>query len=64
MKSSSATEAEIISTALIAADESEQKEILAQFQAKEAKGIIYDREGVARINNLTFGIISNGKESI
>ena len=64
VKSSSATEAEIISTALIAADESEQKEILAQFQAKEAKGIIYDREGVARINNLTFGIISNGKESI
>jgi thiamine biosynthesis lipoprotein len=54
VKSSSATEAEIISTALIAADESEQKEILAQFQAIEAKGIIYDQEGVAMIKNLTF----------
>ena len=64
VKSSSATEAEILSTALIAADEFEQKEILARFQAIEAKGIIYDREGVARINNLTFCNISNGKESI
>jgi len=53
VKSSSATEAEILSTALIAADESEQQAILAHFRTIEAKGIIYDREGVATINNLT-----------
>lgn len=64
VKSSSATEAEIISTALIAADEFEQQTILAQFKAIEAKGIIYDGEGVPTISNLTFCINSNGKESI
>ncbi len=53
IKSSSATEAEILSTALITADESEQEKILAHFRAIEAKGIIYDREGKAIIENLT-----------
>jgi thiamine biosynthesis lipoprotein len=53
VKSSSATEAEILSTALIAADEYEEKKILAQFHLIEAKGIIYDLEGVATINHLT-----------
>lgn len=53
VKSPSATEAEILSTALIAADESELKNILAQFHAIEAKGIIYDREGKATIAYLT-----------
>lgn len=52
VKSSSATEAEILSTALITADESEQKILLANFHTIEAKGIIYDQEGVATIKNL------------
>ena len=64
VKSSSATEAEIVSTALIAADESEQRTILAQFQPVKATGIIYDREGVATINQLNSRIRSHGKESI
>ena len=53
IKSSSALEAEILSTALIAADESERKKILARFHASKAVGIIYDREGKATIDYLT-----------
>ncbi|MCK5463427.1 MAG: FAD:protein FMN transferase, partial [Bacteroidales bacterium] len=53
IKSSSALEAEIISTALIAADESESKKILARFHASKAVGIIYDQEGKATIDYLT-----------
>ncbi len=53
VKSSSALEAEILSTALIAADESESKNILARFPASKAVGIIYDPEGTATIEYLT-----------
>jgi thiamine biosynthesis lipoprotein len=53
IKSSSALEAEILSTALIAADESESKNILARFQANQAVGIIYDPEGTATVEYLT-----------
>jgi thiamine biosynthesis lipoprotein len=53
IKSSSALEAEVLSTALIPADESESKRILAGFHASKAVGIIYDLQAEATIEYLT-----------
>jgi thiamine biosynthesis lipoprotein len=52
VKSSSAMEAEILSTALIAADVSERNRILNRFNVNQAVGITYDREGKATIEYL------------
>ncbi|MCK4854187.1 MAG: FAD:protein FMN transferase [Bacteroidales bacterium] len=53
IKSSSATEAEILSTAMIAANEAEREKILSHFPKCQAVGIAYDRDGKATVDMLT-----------
>ena len=53
IKSSSATEAEMLSTAVITADDAERDMILSQFPSCEVVGISYDSDGKANIDMLT-----------
>jgi thiamine biosynthesis lipoprotein len=53
IKSSSATTAEMLSTALIAGDERDRERILSAFPSCEAVGVIYDGNGKASIDMLT-----------
>ncbi len=53
IKSSSATEAEILSTAMIVANEAEREKILLHFRNCQVVGIAYDRDGKATVDMLT-----------
>jgi thiamine biosynthesis lipoprotein len=52
IKSSSATEAEMLSTSLMAANEAEREKILTKFHSCQAVGISYDSNGRASIDML------------